>query len=496
MKDRLGFDAKVDLDSKEGALLFMVIVIMLFTVLRFVSVGIHEILGHGLFTEAAGGTFFATYISPSGGYASIDIPDDAGRATTTIIFLAGILVDILVGLIVLFFIYPRVKKFMTGLALLIFSEVLIVHSAFYLVLGAYIRDGDSFKAIYYGGLEPAIPIVLGLTMAGMFIIIISVRLVKFMSRYITMTDDRKALKSLSYFWLPPIFIIWVSMALPGEMDPGSENYTIGYAVIFTLMVMASSYFISRIPLLDFKTSEVRGIGVQKVVNTLFIFCIVLVLWVAVFGPSTSQARGLLLKEAPLEVELSYQDYSVGNLVIRINNDSTVSAAVALRFIMDYEQHSPLDQKIYESFEQRAYWPEYQYISRNMMRVAFGLNGTLADGLDLTSEMSGNVWAGGEEYPYARVSTAELNFTLLGLGGEDDGLLVLEFIDPWMTGTDPGYLDMVMVGWADDYEFVNYSSNGIPYSGGNETGNYLVWQNYDLGTSPRYYNITLRKLPDR
>ena len=497
---KFGFDRRVSLNSKEGALLFMALIIMLYTVLRLISVGIHEVLGHGLFIEAFGGEFYATYISPGGGFAMIDFPENVGRAPLVLVFLAGIIVEFIFGLIILYFIYPRTKKFMTGLILLVFSEALLVHSAFYLVLGTYIRDGDSFKAAKYGNIHEGFFIVMGLALGGMFILLISVRVIKFLSRHMTLKNDRAALVALSYFWLPSLLIILTSIILPSDSSSGNERfYGIIYGILFTLMVLTSIYLISKLSLLEFKVSEEQGIQISRVVSTLFVFLIALALWLAVFGPSSSTAHGVLLKDPPEDLEFIYVngskgDYTVGNVEVTVNSNDTLTIEVRQRVVFDQKNHSGLEHKIWDTYNERPYWPNYVYTSRRMARIMFGMNVSQSEELTFDTELAGTVWAGGEEHDYARVCTTTFNSSLIELNQTDE--LNLTIRDPWMIGSTPGYIDMMTIRWDSNFTLLNYSSHNISYNFGNISQNYIGWQNAGPSTSPAEYNIILRRLPDR
>ncbi len=110
------------------------LVIMFYTIALFFSVTLHEILGHGLASALVGGDFYAVYVSPGSGYASIYFPESVSMSARAFVYMAGISVEIIGGLIVLFLIFPRLSGFLSGLFALVLSVVMLVHPSIYLFL--------------------------------------------------------------------------------------------------------------------------------------------------------------------------------------------------------------------------------------------------------------------------------------------------------------------------------------------------------------------------
>ena len=80
---------------------FALAVLIGFVVARFVGVAAHEVLGHGLFALAFGGSFYGTYVSPGSGFAFVFLPPGGPEAFDAAVALAGILVELLFGVGVL-----------------------------------------------------------------------------------------------------------------------------------------------------------------------------------------------------------------------------------------------------------------------------------------------------------------------------------------------------------------------------------------------------------
>ena len=63
------------LESKEGQLTLVALIMMLYVIAIFIAVAIHEVLGHGVATILFGGEFYAVYLSPGSGFISFYLPD-------------------------------------------------------------------------------------------------------------------------------------------------------------------------------------------------------------------------------------------------------------------------------------------------------------------------------------------------------------------------------------------------------------------------------------
>ena len=70
------------LTSWEGKLTLLALLMMLYVVALFISIAIHEVLGHGLFAVLLGGNFYAVYLSPGSGYVSFWLPPAMSNTST------------------------------------------------------------------------------------------------------------------------------------------------------------------------------------------------------------------------------------------------------------------------------------------------------------------------------------------------------------------------------------------------------------------------------
>ncbi len=482
---------EVKFDSREGVFLFMALIVMLFAICRVLAVGLHEFMGHGLFTELVGGEFYAAYISPGNGYASIRLPDDASKAIISMAYLAGISVEIISGLIILAFVHPRMKTFTSGIFTLVMAEVLLVHSSLYLVLGAYNPSGDSYLAGMIGGIEVDVLVILGLILALLFILIVSIRFLQFISEFEEFKNNSQATRALGLFWLPPTLVILASVLLPmaGSL-PDERAYSMIYGLLVLTFVLIAMFYIPKIAPRRFSLSRREGMRFDKVIGTLGVFILVIVIWLAVFGPSSEDAHGLMIKDPPIEAERFYRDYTVGNAIVNINSNGTMEVSILLKGVM--QDPSPLDEKLYESFEQRPNWPDYTGGARNMLRMMFFIPNDVASNISFDQKVEGGVWGGGQVYDNARVSSTMFNLSDMGMDFDDDGNLTIFLADPWMIGSNPGYLDSVEFRWEENLTLVDHNTGNITPTYFNEDGKIIIWRNHDLASAPAGYRIVFQR----
>ncbi len=493
---KINLKRDVQLGSKEGKYLFMALIIMFYTIARLLGVGVHEFAGHGLFTELVGGEFYAAYISPGNGFASIYLPDGTSQSIIALTYLAGIIVELIVGSILLFIVYPRMKNLMPALFTLVMSEILLVHSSLYLVLGSYIPSGDTYRANIFGGIAMDIMVVSGLILASVSILIISMKFIQFITNFEVIKDDNSARRALGLFWLPPVMIVWtsiiISFVFPGEMEATSDEqaYSLIYGSLVLMLILIAMNFTPQLTTKKFDFLQREGVRLDKVVKTLGVLLLTVVLWLAIFGPSSTEAHGLMIKDPPLESEVFYQDYVVGNALIELGDNGTIEVSIMLKGVM--EDPMPLDQKLYDSFDDRPNWSYYENASRNMMKNMFLLTSEETTNLTFENYVSGEVWGGGELYRYARVSKISVNLSDIGFDLDAGGNLTILAIDPWMVGRNPGYLDGMEFRWGDDYNITNYDTGNIQSSGGGMDEGSLVWRNPDFSSAPTGYRVNFVK----
>ncbi|MFO7619329.1 MAG: hypothetical protein R6W91_06740, partial [Thermoplasmata archaeon] len=127
---------KEPVDSREGKLTVLALLMMLYVIAMFASIAVHEILGHGLFAALLGGDFYAVYVSPSGGFALLWLPQTMSAGSRGLVFMAGIMAQLAIGTAALLMV-PKIKNFTLGLFKLMFCIGMLVHSSLYLFMGYY-----------------------------------------------------------------------------------------------------------------------------------------------------------------------------------------------------------------------------------------------------------------------------------------------------------------------------------------------------------------------
>lgn len=500
----------VPLDSKEGNFIFVAVVVMLYTVALFISVGLHEVVGHGLSTIAVGGDFYAVYMSPGSGYALLFVPEGTDAGARAFIFMAGILVELVAGCILFFLILPRLKRFMTRLFGLILSVALLVHPSIYLFLGFYYEDGDTYKAARTLGMMNNADafVVTGLILSGLFVILISMAALNFLSKYLDGAETEGS-RLLLLFWLPLIILGGTSAFVSTLFLSGTDmTYALANACILLLLIGSG---ILVVPALVESTAEPKPhkFSGKSLLAVFICFMLALSLWVGVFGPTDTTARGIMLHNPPLEAEAYYSDYTIGNADLMVYANGTVGISIGLRNLLD-NSSSPLDEKLYHSFDERPNWPYYVERARYMVLVMFGLSTEEAQNLTFGTS-TGTVRALGVDYENGRICTTYLEFEfaesgVLGVrqidtqttaGGLNPPSEALSFgiIDPWVL--QGGYLDEMRISWEGNLTLSYYSASNIQethilFNRGSMAEYSIGWKNVDYESSPSKYSFTIRR----
>lgn len=497
-------DNAAPLESKEGQLTFVALIMMLYVIAIFLAVAIHEVLGHGVVTIIFGGEFYAVYISPGSGFISFYLPDSITNIQVGIIYMAGIAVQIVVGLIVFLFIFPKIKNFMLGLFTLMFSVAMLVHPSLYLFLGYFYQNGDTKYAAAILGIQPDIFVVAGIIMTGVFTLLVSIAALNFIGGFLDVGDEKVRNKILLMFWLPPILLSGISAIISASFIPVDDiAYTLTNAAVILLFLGMSIYLVP-IFVEPEKTRNYR-VSLKSIMSVMFVFMIILSVWIGAFGVSQESAHGILLHDPPIEVEQYYSDYSIGNVEIYAYHNGTAKVSIILR--NQIADVSPLEEQIYHTFDQRPDWDRYIRRSKNMVISMFDLQRGIGENLTFSTSY-GTVRALGVEDELGRVCTTYIAFYDAGTR-QDDSLspseggsfvpsippdsMIINFIDPWSTQNPRGYLDEVRISWGDDLRLDNYVAgneydDNILYNRGSMHNNSIGWKNINIQESPTQYRF--------
>jgi len=433
-------------DPREPAA-FSLVVLIGFVVAKFIAVAVHEVMGHGVFTDALGGVFYGVYISPGSGFTLLFLPATTPPIASVLVDLAGITVDLLLGVAV-FVAYPRVRSFVGRLFALLLLQSLFVYSLAYLALGTIeSTGGDSYQAVQDLG-APFLPsafLAVGILWALGSAYVISRELV-----VLTSADARFArqLTYLGLFWFVPLASGYVPAIAFG---PGSAIlYFLLFAAVGAISFAAGWLLALRIP--DAGASpKARALG--RVIPLAVAFAVVLPIWLGGFGLSDSAAHGILVREAPLEAEGTLSDSQVINVEVDLAADGNVTLEFRMRGVPPAT--SPLEDAVWNSFNDRADFPSWIAQSRCYARWMF--NVTAWDARSASIDANGTIWSGAATVGQPRVvrmgvsnPVDEANLTTVSVNGTRAFLTIAPIDSLRYYPTAPcglGFFDEMNLTWA-------------------------------------------------
>ena len=485
-------------DPREPAT-FAILVLAGFVVARFLAVALHEVVGHGLTTLALGGSFYGVYISPGSGFAYVLVPRGAPVAGSAAIALAGIAVEVAVGVLLLA-LYRRTRTFVGALFLLLVLEVLLVYPFVYLAIGAFGgTGGDSAQAASVLGAPHLVAgfLVVGLLWAIAFAYRISRAVVHLTG---PASPPRRQLLYLALFWFTPLAIATVpALSLASSVSESLLRYFLSFLVIGGGVFAAASYVASRIgPAGRVRDSRPQGRATPMAVA----FALILPAWFVPFGPTDGTAHGLLLGEPPLEAEPQWATPLAVNVKAVLATDGNVS--LEFRFKGVREPRSPLEARVVSSYEERAY---FAYWSESAVLLASTItNVTSWSVASMGIESGGTAWIADRTVPRPRlvvldVSRAEERARLLS--ESPPSFLTLVLRDPFQADPEATcrgcFLDEVNVTWpADAYvplviaERGGYAERLFGYDPG--TGmSFVRFRNRSAEHPPSVYDLRLERL---
>ncbi|HEV8595804.1 MAG TPA: hypothetical protein VGR51_09770 [Thermoplasmata archaeon] len=481
---------------------FAVVVLVGFVVARFLSVALHEVAGHGVFAILTGGSFYGVYISPGSGFAFVFVPPAASPAAHALVALAGILVELIAGALLLRQ-YSRVRSFLGRLFVLLLLEVNLVYALVYLALGALDpAAGDSAQAVAALGAPHLVLafLVVGVVWATALAAMISKEVIRLTA---PVAPIRRQLLFTSLFWFTPILV----GVLPSLWFATSSLLV--YFVLFLLVgggVFAFAAFAaSRMG--PAGTAEERPEGPFAPVAAAFVA--VLIVWPLVFGLSAGTAHGLLLAEPPLAAERTWADVQALN--VRVNLTTGYDVPLEFRFKGVPTLESPLERAAFATYEDRA---DFAYWTDVARALAVGmLNATAWNVTSATIDSPGTAWFDGRLVGNPRVVTLAVptpaqrsRLTTVTTNGSGT-FVTLYLLEPFRYGRipcDACFVDEVNLTWPsgyggpDPFRLVDVAAvGGSPdavQGFDTETGLYFArFQNVNAGQTPRFYRLVLEVL---
>ncbi|MFQ6127750.1 MAG: hypothetical protein ACE5QW_02455 [Thermoplasmata archaeon] len=474
----------------KGEAIFVMIAILYFVVARFLAVLFHEALGHGLVSEFIGGQFYAFYASPALGFTSAYVPDATPTSLLVLYLMAGLIAEIALGIFVLCIVYPRLRSFYHRLFALLLLEVLLVHSFTYLALGSFHGPGgDTSRVIdLLPGLEVFWVIrfvATGLFFTVTFAFVISKRALELLRDHFVLRSRRSALRLLLLFWLPPLAAGGIAGVFGvGLVSDVLLNYLLVFTLITVLAFIFASFYASRISL-----PNLRSMGIERrgLFATLIAFLLVLSVWFLAFGVTPSTAHGILFRDPPVEEQVVYIESYAVNLHVSINRYLNITTEVRLKAFGDIS--NPLEEAIWETFEDRPHWDTYHLIGMFVAKNALN-----ASGWNLVNHSTGaNVHGMGETWTHGKMVTLEYSNTNISLFHEQGGDTILHIYDPWKSESGPNgqYIDAINISWDESIVLKDYPRGGglDPVA---ETSTYIMWIFSSYEEAHIFYDITFSR----
>ncbi len=490
------------LSTREGKLTLAAILMMLYVLALFLSIAVHELLGHGLFATVLGGDVYAFYLSPGSGFVSFWLPPEMSSASVALVYMAGILVQLLIGSAVLVLVLPRIKNFLAGMFTLMFCIGMTVQSSLYLVMGFIYDSGDTRYAAAVLGMQPDPFIAAGLILTGIFVLAVSVAGLRFLGRFMDLEDESARIRMLVVFWFPPLLLSgFISLVFSVSLPKEQMTYQFLNSAVLLLFLGMALFLVP--PMVEPAKESEHRISVSSILSLALSFMLVMAGWAGVFGISQETASGVLLHDPPVEVENYYLDYSIGNAAVHIHSNGTVRIDITLRNIM--ESPSNLEDRIYHTFDTRPDWSRYVARSKNILMTMFGMDRSTAENLTFGTALT-SMRAAGANYTYGRMCTTYFDIATAGTRqihvspgtqtpqpgmGILNGDYTVSFLDPW--NNQGGYLDMVTISWDTGLVLVelvawNLQDPSILPAGAGD--NAFVWENNNTLYSPTNYRVIL------
>lgn len=434
---------------------FAVVVLVGFVVARFLAVALHEVVGHGVFAIAMGGSFYGVYVSPASGFAFVFLGAQPSAAASVTDAMAGILVEVLAGLLVLR-LYPRARTFLGRLFLLLLLEALLVYSLVYLALGAFEPAGDPAQAAAYLGLW-SLPYAAHLVWAfGVIGAVWATAIAVYLSREVLIlvaprATARRQMLLLSLFWFTPL----ASAALPSLLFYAAASISASLVLYFVLFLGVGGAVFGIAAVLASRVAPSHATPPRRPLGSLaplaVAILVVVPLWIVPFGPTDATAHGVLFAEPPLAAEPSWAGSVAVNVDARI--DAARNLTLAFRFKGILDTRSPLEAQAAASYEDRAdlpYWSNYAVTLATAMTNVTTWSVTSAG-----IEENGTAWLGGGTVAHPRlvVLTAwavDVQRLVAVIRSEAPEVVTLRLQDPWQS--DPTracpscYVDEVNVSW--------------------------------------------------
>ena len=473
-------------------LAFALLILPCVVVVRFLAVAAHEVLGHGLFSMALGGSFYAVYLSPGQGSAYVYLAAPAYGAVdwaSVAVNLAGIAVELLLGLAVLL-LYPRVRGFVPRLFVLLLLSVLLVHTLLYMAVGALPVPGlrgDTANAVV---LLKAPALAAGFVAAGALWAIaamyaISRHLLALLGDALTRRPEQLY---LLLFWILPLLLALPVAAGFGAGGSPVLTYLAAFlglaALAYAVAARPAAHAFVRTPASRY-AADFRGL-----VPVAVALALILPAWLGAFGVTENRAHGVLLADPPPEEESRWWAGMAVDADVRIGENLTLT--VAFRFRGLAQPRSPLEERIWGTFDHRADYATYSAEAVYRAGVMFDVSRWTVTPPPF---IGGSVWSGNRTYENARVIPLALadpaDKARIFTGG--NGLYNVTLEDPFKA-QGSGFLDELNVSWDQKVNLTLDVDPGGIIDNALYGPRFVRLRNYVVEGAPLLYHFTIRIFP--
>lgn len=250
----------------------------LYLTFNFLRSILHEI-GHGLAASIVGLDFIGFYSSVFGSSGSFNV-GPRSPSQSLIISSCGPLVDLIIGLLILFVLLPRLKRWGAQLSWLLLASATLISFWGYMMSGGF-GSGD-FAAIAYSLKIPKFIFgILGLLGLVWFLYLLARQIFSILSDYFPLNSFGRRFAALYLFLgLPTTIWVLVYILISSKyMLLGQFILVVGIFCLLSVLIKSSSENYQPLPKLPTYTGAVA-------------FIISCIIWLGVFGPTLQKAKGI------------------------------------------------------------------------------------------------------------------------------------------------------------------------------------------------------------
>ena len=474
---------------------FALFVLLAHVLSRFLSVAIHEFLGHSALAFLLGGSAYAVYVSPGSGITYVYLPEGTPVAGVVAMLAAGIAVETVVGVAIWWFTRRSASVAWRAFGV-VAATVFIVYSLVYMAAGAFEGFPGDTWAIVSTLRDPGLAYGFA-AVGGLWTVLVGVLLSFDLLRILggPGRDLQRESLMLILFWLVPAPLAFLPGFSAFNALEESPVLYIGAFAALLIVVPALLLYLDLLPPprvpgppapLPWRSIAAVGLPLLFLVPV----------WVGVFGVSQPEATGLLLETPPVQVESAWLGGLAVNLEVVVHENFTVS--VVWRFHGTFTPSSPLEKRIVSSFENRMDHDFYDRAALTIVGDAFNESGWIVNESDI--HPSEFVWSAGVSYPnelnpagvrVVRLVPSALNgLSFLARSGRN---LTVTVHDPFKfepTTPSEGWLDAFQVTWQGRLVLVGWAASGGT-AAETRSANFIRWRPYNRLEADDTYQVEVR-----